>query len=180
MQKISTKKLVFGGLMTALVFLVTFLPFLRIPSPIKGGYFNIGDSIIMIAAILLGRNYGFAAGAFGSALADIAVGGVVFAPITFVVKGIEGFVVGLIARKKGVIKSSPWLLVATITGAAIMVAGYFIGETTILKLLDPTFGLTAAVTELPGNSIQGIASVVIGYGLTMILIKSGVSKTIDR
>lgn len=180
MKKINTKKIVLTGLMIALVFLVTYLPFLRIPSPIKG-YFNIGDSIIMIAAILLGRNCGFAAGALGSALADILGGYYIFAPITFIVKGIEGFVVGSIAHdKKSGTKSSIWIIVAIVTGAVIMIAGYFIGEATILKLFDNTFGLTAAITELPGNAIQGGASAIIAYIISMILIKSRVKEIIDK
>jgi len=181
MKKITTKKIVLTGLMIALVFLVTFLPFLRIPSPIKGGYYNIGDSVVMIAAILLGRNFGFAAGAIGSALADIAVGGVIFAPITFVVKGIEGYVVGMISNdKSGKTRSSIWLITAVIVGAAIMVAGYFIAESTILGLVDKTIGLTSAIAELPGNAVQGALSAVIGYTLSVILIKAGIRKTIEK
>lgn len=180
MKKTTTKKLVFTGLMVALVFLVTYLPFLRIPSPIKG-YFNIGDSIIMITAILLGRNCGFAAGAIGSAMADILGGYFIFAPITFIVKGVEGYVVGLIANdNKDGVKSSSRIITAILIGAVIMIAGYFIGEATILKLFDNTFGLTAAIAELPGNAIQGAASSVIAYVISMILMKSRVKEIIEK
>ena len=64
-MRITTKKLVLCALMTAIVFLITFTPFLQIPSPMTQGYYNIGDAAIMIAAILLGRRVGFIAGGVG-------------------------------------------------------------------------------------------------------------------
>jgi len=62
------------------------------------GPFNLGDSVIIIAAVLLGRKSGFLAGAIGSSVADIAMGYQHFAPVTFVVKGFEGFVAGLVVH----------------------------------------------------------------------------------
>jgi uncharacterized membrane protein len=95
MNKISTKKIILNGVMIALVFLATI--FTRIPGPIPPGYINFGDTVIIVAAILLGKNSGFIAGAFGSALADAIVpGGIIFAPVTFIVKGLEGYLVGRI------------------------------------------------------------------------------------
>ncbi len=99
MDKISTKKIVLNGVMVALVFLTTI--FTRIPGPVPPGYINFGDTVIIIAAILLGKNSGFIVGAFGPALADaIAPGGMIFAPVTFIVKGLEGYLVGKIAESR--------------------------------------------------------------------------------
>lgn len=78
-----------NGLMIALVFVVT--RFTSIPTPV--GYFNIGDVAIMVTAVLLGKNSGFAAGAIGSAIADISSGYYIFAPVTFIIKGLEGYVI---------------------------------------------------------------------------------------
>lgn len=98
-KRVSTKKIVLNGVMTALVFLATI--FTRIPGPIPPGYINFGDTVIIIAAILLGKSSGFIAGAFGSALADvIAPGGIIFAPVTFIVKGLEGYLAGKIAGSR--------------------------------------------------------------------------------
>jgi uncharacterized membrane protein len=91
----SVRKLAMNGLMIALVFLATY--FTRIPTFLPGGYFNLGDSIIMLAAAFLGPIGGLSAGGIGSAFADLAAGAFIFAPITLVVKGIEGLVVGLLA-----------------------------------------------------------------------------------
>ncbi len=48
----------------------------------------------MTSALLLGRKYGAYIGAIGPALADLFLGYAVLCTITFVVKGIEGYLVG--------------------------------------------------------------------------------------
>ena len=60
------------SLLTALVTAVTLL--VRIPLPATDGYVNIGDSIIVAAALLFGPRVGGLAGGFGSALADLLGG----------------------------------------------------------------------------------------------------------
>lgn len=177
-MKISTKRLVINALMIALVFLVTIL--IRIPSPIPGGYFNLGDAIIMMAAILVGRRTGMVAGAIGAALADLASGYLFFAPITFLVKGIEGYVVGLIADnsgndKKAIVRK----LIAVATGAVIIVAGYFILEMSLLRFIDETLAITVIVAEIPGNIIQGAASAVIAFILVTVLGKTPIKQKLN-
>ena len=74
--------------------------FTKIPVPGIRGYFNVGDAVIMLAALLLGRKEGTLVGAIGPALADLLLGYAVFVPITFLVKGIEGFLVALSTAKR--------------------------------------------------------------------------------
>ena len=50
------RKLTLGGLMIALVFVTTFS--IKIPVPFTQGYIHGGDSMIFVAAILLGWKYG--------------------------------------------------------------------------------------------------------------------------
>ncbi|HHW47978.1 MAG TPA: ECF transporter S component [Clostridiaceae bacterium] len=176
----STKKLVLNGVMIALVFLATRL--ISIPGPIPPGIINLGDSVIMITAILLGARSGFVAGALGSALADITFpGGFVFAPVTFVVKGLEGYIVGMVAsgsEKEGknfFLKS----VVAVIIGAIVMVAGYFLAEAFVLSMFDTTFGYTFAVTELPFNLAQGCISAIVSYILSILLNKANIRDWLD-
>ncbi len=174
----STRKLVLSGLLIALVFLATY--FTKIPTPLPGGYFNLGDSVIMLAAVFLGPIGGLIAGSIGSALADLAYGGFLFVPITFVVKGIEGLIVGLLIskmRKTGGMKHSR-LIIAVVVGAVIMVLGYFLAEAFLLGAFDDAFGMTAAVAELLPNSVQGILSAILGYILILILSKTGIDKRI--
>ena len=190
MRHYSVKKLVLNGLMIALVFLTTY--FTRIPTPLPGGYFNLGDAVIMLAAVLLGPLGGLIAGAIGSSLADLAAGALLFAPITFVVKGLEGFVVGLLASKywhtiqnqqaKEQRKSGASvhyrLIFALVVGAVIMVTGYFAAAAFVLGFFDSTFGWAAAVTELLPNFIQGGLSAVLGYILILLLSNINIDKYI--
>ena len=177
MKNAKTIRLVMNGLMIALVFLVTF--FTKIPGPV--GPFNIGDAVIMVTAIILGRNSGLVAGALGSAAADIAMGYAVFSPFTLVVKGLEGYIVGTIAyqgksEKMGVAR----MVTGVVVGALVMIAGYFFSEFLILPLFNKDFGLTMAVNDLVSvNLIQGGVSAVVGYILSTLLIKANVSRHIS-
>lgn len=173
------RKLVLSGLFIALVFLATY--FTRIPTPLPGGYFNLGDAVIMLAAVFIGPLGGLIAGGIGSAFADMAASALIFAPITLAVKGIEGLAVGLIAAKyrKNHLETrhaSPFnfnLILALVVGALIMVAGYFSGEAFILSIFDRSFGLAAAATEIPANLVQGALSAVLGYALVLLLNRTG-------
>lgn len=180
-MRIATKKLVLCALMTAIVFLITFAPFLQIPSPISQGYYNIGDTAVMIAAILLGRRYGFVAGAFGSALADLARGSFIFVPITFIVKGIEGYIVGAIARGEGENQPSNLRkILAVSAGALEMVVGYFIFELVVLRMIDKSLSVIAIVTDLPGNLIQGALSAVLALVFLTVLYRTKAVKKLLR
>lgn len=181
MLKSPAKKLIVNGLMIALVFLTTY--FTRIPTMIlPGGYFNLGDAVIMLASALLGSAGGLIAGAVGSALADLAAGALLFVPITFVVKGLEGLVIGLLTsnlRKTGVLQHGR-LVLSIIAGAAVMIAGYFLAEAFLLGVFDEAFGLTAAAAELLPNSLQGIFSAILGYILILVFNKIQLDKNIGQ
>lgn len=168
MNTISTRKTILSALMIALVFLAT--RFTTIPLAV--GYFNIGDVAIMTAAILLGKYSGFLAGSIGSCLADIASGYMIYAPITFVVKGIEGFIAGLLAAPgEGHRQGDVQRVVAVVAAAIVMVAGYFFAELYVLKLVDNTFGYAAAIKNVVPNLIQGGISSVVAYLLSTVLLR---------
>lgn len=166
----STKNLVMNALMVALVFLATY--FTKIATPV--GPFNLGDTVIFITAIYLGRRSGFIAGAVGSALADIAMSYMVFAPVTFFVKGFEGYLAGLIVYKfyragerrisKEIIK-----LIAIVSGSIVMIGGYFVSELYVLSIFDKSMGLAKALMDLPFNVVQGVACSTIAFVLAAIL-----------
>ena len=182
MKHKSLKRLVLNGLFVAIVFLATY--FTRVPTPLPGGYFNLGDTVIFLAAAFMGPVGGMFAGAVGSAIADLAAGALLFAPITFVVIGLDGLVAGLIAaklRKKDTVSSALHLslILAVAVGAITMVAGYFFAETFLLGLFDEAFGLTAAITEILPNSVQGSLSALLGYILVLLLSKANFDKLID-
>ncbi len=126
--------------LTVLVCVTTLL--VRIPIP-GGGYFNLGDVMIVFCGLFYGWKVGLIAGGIGSALADI-IGFPVFAPITLVAKGLEGLISGL-AKKGNNLQSYLYPLLAVI----VMVAGYFVGS-----WIFPNLGKAVAFADLPMNIVQ--------------------------
>lgn len=170
-QKI--RKIVYTALSIAMVTLATMI--IKIPS-IRGGYVNFGDIVIFITAVLLGSTAGFLAGSIGSAMADIILGYSVYAPATFIIKGIEGFICASLSGKKnreGVNITS--LIIALIISAAWMVSGYFLFEYKIGGLLfaNQDFGATAAILNLPGNITQGLVSAAAALPFILAIKKTG-------
>ncbi len=145
-----TKKIVLNGLMIALVCISTMA--IQIPVPGTHGYVNIGDSIIFVTSILFGPIHGFLAGGIGSAFADLLSGYTHWALFTFIIKGLEGYMVGILSRKGRTILKN---ISSTIVGAIIMVLGYFICG----AFLEGSFAISS--TSIPSNSIQGVVSIII-------------------
>mgnify|MGYP000951596873 FL=1 len=150
--------MVLVAMMMALTAACTWLT--RIPGIVPNGYVNFGDTILMFTALVLGPVAGFAAGSFGSALADILLGFPGYAPITFFVKGLEGLVCGLIYKKT----KQKYAIVATLSGGLLMVAGYFAAEYFYL-------GPAAAVADIFGNALQGVINAVLVVLLNRALRK---------
>lgn len=149
------------ALMTALTTVATIV--FVIPFPSTAGYFNLGDAMVMISGILLGPVGGFIAGGFGSAMGDVALGYLPYAPITFLVKGCEGLIVGLFSRQvKEARTAKPVDILGVIIGAFAMLLGYYLGEVLLLG-----YSTGAALAELITiNSIQvimgGIIALLVG------------------
>ncbi len=114
--RLDAKTVAFSAVFAAAVAIAT----LAISIPFGPGYLNCGEIVIYTAAFLFGSLVGGLAGGIGAASVDLILGGfAVWAPITFVVKGLEGFVVGKVSGES--IKSK---LIAVLLGAPIMIAGY--------------------------------------------------------
>ncbi|MBC6003546.1 ECF transporter S component [Paeniclostridium sp. NSJ-45] len=161
-----TKKIVLNGLMIALVCIATMT--IQIPMPGTNGYVNIGDSVIFISSILFGPVVGMIAGGIGSALADILSGYEHWAIFTLIIKGLEGYVVGIVIRNHyTTIKS----LFATALGTITMVTGYFLAGI----ILKGSIIISAA--SIPGNLIQGIVCMAIAILLSHSLAKVKYVKT---
>ena len=147
-QNPQVKKLTTTALMAAVIFVVTYL--IRIPMPIaSGGYINIGDTPIYIAAALLGGPGGMIAAAIGSALSDLSAGYVVYILPTAVVKGLMGLICGKLMERAGFAR----FLIAAVIGGAVMVAGYAAFEIVL-------FNLNQALAAIPFNLIQWACGVI--------------------
>jgi uncharacterized membrane protein len=142
----------------------------RIPIPATGGYFNLGDTFVMAAALLYGPLAGGIVGAVGPAAAD-AVGFPQFILATAVVKGLEGVLVGLLASSPGGAAGRGRAVVALAVGVFVLVSGYFVFEAVVYPALArsvPFFGVTdpaAALAEVLPNLAQGTISAVVAFGV---------------
>jgi uncharacterized membrane protein len=140
--------------MSALVTVGTLL--IRIPNPM-GGYFNVGDVMIFVAALTFTPFVGGVAGGLGSAIADI-IGFPLFAVPTLVIKGLEGLIAGLIANKKNVYRD----VLAVVAAGAEMIVGYFLVELYL-------WGLGGALAEIPINVLQIAVGGLIGIPVALVL-----------
>lgn len=136
------------AIFTAINFVVTF--WVQIPIPATGGYINIGDVTVMYAALLFGPVIGGITGGLGPMLADIFTPYIIYAPATLIIKGIEGFLIGLISNPKDCKGRISYRdIIAVLIGGILIPLGYFIYEAFVIGL-----GIGVALVELPGNLFQ--------------------------
>ena len=162
-----TKLIVLNGLMVAFVCVATMV--IQIPVPMTQGYVNIGDSIIFVTSIVFGPIPGMIAGGIGSALADILTGYSYWALFTLIIKGFEGYIVGIIVKNNSTLIKN---ILATLSGIIVMVCGYLIAG----AFLQGSF--IVSLSSVPSNIIQGIISMVIGIPLSLYLLNIKYIKTL--
>lgn len=153
------------AMFTALICAATLV--IQIPTAITAGYVNVGDCFVLAGAWFLGPWYGLFAGGVGSALADLISGYPHYIPGTFVIKGLMAMVAALLARKlQSGIPTRAKRLIGAIAAELIMVGGYFLYAWAILGK-----AVTAAVTSVPANLLQGAVGIVGGMLLIEVLDK---------
>ncbi len=161
-QNVRMFKLVLAAMFAALGCVATMM--IQIPAPT--GYVNLGDAIVILAGLTLGPVYGFVAGGLGPALADLLLGYGMYAPGTFVIKGLVAVIASLLLSVYYKLKKEPTfsrLLVCTIPAEVCMALGYFAYETVFLK-----YGAGAAAA-IPANLMQGLVGVVASVVLFRLL-----------
>ncbi len=172
MRDEKTNNIVMTAMFVALVMAATYIGF---PTPgSMGGYVHFGTLVMLAIAIKYGKYYGALAGGIGMTLFDLFSPWIAWAPGTFVVRIIMGFVVGYIAsipmenNPKGNFFTKYKTLYrnigAILVGAVIMIGGYFVYQAWLIGGDDA--GVTAAVTGIPGNVTQ----IVVGF-VSLYLIR---------
>jgi uncharacterized membrane protein len=156
------------AIFTALACVVTMV--IAFPIPATNGFINIGDAIVMLTGLMFGPIIGCIAGGVGSALADVFLGYYIYAPATLIIKGLEGFVVGMIANPKDNY-SKPNLrdIIAVVVGGLIMVFGYFIYETIL-------YGVPSALYE---TILNGVIQFGLGALIALVIIIGSRKNLID-
>ena len=153
-----TRKMVIAAMLAALTCVATMI--IKIPSPLKG-YINLGDCVVLAAGWMLAPGYGFFAAGIGSALADIFSGYVLYAPATFIIKGMMALIAHFIYR---MLRSR---IISGILAEIIMVAGYFLFEGML-------YGFGPSVVNIPANTVQGIAGLILGCILMKIFERTDI------
>ena len=158
-----TQKIVLAALVAALACVATMI--VKIPTPMKG-YVNLGDCIVLVAGWILPPWYAFLAAGLGSALADLFSGYVIYAPATFLIKGVMALIAFVLFR---VLKKVTGNFVARLLGGVSaevwMVLGYFLFEGFL-------YGFGPSAVNIPANAAQGVAGLVIGCVLIKVLEKT--------
>ena len=155
------KHLAMTALFVALGYVATSM--LVIPTP-GGGYLNLGDTVVLLGAYLLGPVYGAVAGGVGPALADLLAGYGIYVPATLVIKALMAVTAALLYRALGKKRWAP--VVCGAAAEAIMAAGYCLYE----GFLGGS--LAAGLPGLPANLLQGVFGLAASTLLLAALKKS--------
>lgn len=169
-NKIGIKEIVITALFIALVFVFTAFINIRLPIGGNGGLIHLGNIPLFIAAIVFGKRTGCIAGAVGMGLFDVVSGWAIWAPFTFVIVGLMGFMVGLITEKKKSHRFA-WYTLAIVVALVIKIVGYYFTEVILYHNFVVPFA------SIPGNVIQvsfaGIVTLIIAYPLCKIANRMG-------
>jgi len=165
-SKFKTKDMVETALLTALVFVATSFINIRLPIAASGGLVHLGTAMLVIASVVFGKEKGAIAGAVGMAIFDLSSGWALWAPFTFIIRGVMGYILGYISysnNKKG--ENIIINIVALIISGVWMIGGYYLTE---VILYGNWFSPIASV---PGDITQIIMALIIGIPMAKILKK---------
>lgn len=169
-----TYRIVLAAMMTCLIMVA--ILFIRLPIPFTQGYVHPGDAMIFLAVLILGWKYGALAAALGGMLGDLIGGFAMWAPWTFVIKGVMALILGAcIAAFSGKDNGSgKWFLTGEVLGMTLagifMTAAYYAAEGIMYgNWLVPLAGI-------PWNIGQFAVGMVIAEILAGILRKTPARK----
>ena len=154
----SAKELCLAAVMTAVVFLATFVP--RIPIPL--GYAHLGDAAIFLMVLLLPRRLALLAACLGSALSDLFGGFPLWILPTLLIKFVMGYIIIKFSSRTSGFRR---LLAACLLASVWMAFGY----TVFGALLYDS--ISAALASAPGLVIEGIVNTAVALILLPLLNK---------
>lgn len=160
MVKFGTRELAASAIMAALVCVATML--IQFPIPATQGFFNVGDAMVMVAALTFGPVVGAIAGGLGSSLADFLGGWYVWVPFTLIIKGVEGLLAGSVLKMGDENPGTLRTVIAWLVGGLEMVTGYFLVQVYM-------YGFSAALVEVPFNFVQMAVGGIVGVPISLAL-----------
>lgn len=171
-----TNNLVMTALMICLVMVATLS--IRIPSPFTQGYVHLGDTMIFLSVLLLGRNKGALASGLGSALADVLGGYAAYAPWTLIIKAVMSFIMGIFIEaclkkdKHHIMIGSVALveIIGMVIAGIVMMIGYALVDGVLAGNLITGF------LGAPFNVAQFTVGLILATLLSMALYKTPARK----
>ena len=162
-QNKNALKVAMVAVLTAVV--VVFTLVVRVPT--AKGYLNLCDVAICFIAFTFGPWSAFIAAGLGTALADLISGYAQWAPISFVVHGVEGLLIALIVKQKG---NEAVSLARKLLAGLVCIATVSLGYFALSALFISTVSVAAA--EIPGNIAQSGVGFVLGLGVSSAVKKA--------
>lgn len=170
--RVNARLLALTGLFAALGCVGTMV--LQVPSP-TGGYMNLGDTVVILGAWLLGPVYGAAAGGVGPAMADLLSGYAMYVPATLAIKAVMALTAALLYRALG--KKS--LLLSALAAEVPMVLGYWLFDGLLASLSGGgslKLCLLGSAAGVPGNLVQAAFGAAASTLLALALRRSGYAR----
>lgn len=171
-RTLNTKEMVLMGLMIALIYLAGSV--IRIPS--VGGFVHMGDCMVFLSVIVLGKKKGSVASAVGMLLVDVLSGYYFWAPFTFLIKGGMAYIAGVILENMRGSKDTVRYSIAFLISGIFMVISYFLAGIIIAGFLTEKSGLIQGLVyaskDIVGNIVQVGTGIVIALPLSAIIIKA--------
>ena len=181
-QRFTLKKIVYIGVLAALVCVVTFFRF-----PLLGSKVHFANAMCLLSGLLLGPVPGGLAAGFGSALYDTLFGGysLLDCAVTFVTKFLMAWICAKIAFAGSKEAARPvWNIAASVIGALSYVALYMAKTFLFQKFIYGYPAETVFATmlaKLPASLINAVAAMIAApilyTALRAALESAGILKT---
>ena len=155
-----TAEVTYTALLAALVFVATYL--IKIPNPATGGYSHMGDCMVFLAVVMIGRRNGSIAAAIGGALSDLLAGAAAWVLLTLVIKFAMAFIMGTIIYGDPMNRKKQ--LVGALVGGIFQIIAY-----TLVKIV--LIGMGPAILSIPNVTIQTSVGIVLFAVLVNVLMK---------
>ncbi len=151
-----TRQLTLTAIMTAFVFVATFVP--KIPIPL--GYVHLGNAAIFLAVMFGGRRVGILSGVIGSALADFLSGFPIWIVPTIFIKAAEAEIFWRLREKS--------FLLGLIAAGLVMAAGYTLAGAFLFD------SLSAGLASTPGLLMEAAINMLVTIILSAAIKSRGV------
>jgi len=175
MENASTR-LALTAIFTALVCVSTAIFSIYVPQ--TRGFFNIGETMVYVTALLFGPYVGAFAGGVGSMFADLILGYFHYAPATLIAKACEGGIVGFLSKKIPRFASEKnWKVLTLSVGVVVAALLVLIGASYYSGSVELYFGIPQP--EAPTSTILVPAEFWYSLGAAAVLLMTVTGFTFD-